>query len=181
MQHTEGEEGNGPDDEVRADAGHESASFCFDGFLLGEGRQHRHEHLGVRAAGIDVFLFEVEIRLIQRRSDVLDNKSAWHCERPKAGAKGIRVSHWHIRDDPKPLFKSLSSPCQLITFQRAERLRSVKGNRLTGVFRSIWAQAFSFHPATGIFRSIRAQAFPSGRRYFSLYLAAKLAKARVLR
>ena len=31
MQHTEGEEENGPDDEVRANAGNESASFCFDG------------------------------------------------------------------------------------------------------------------------------------------------------
>ena len=31
LQHTEGEEENGPDDEVRANAGHESASFCFDG------------------------------------------------------------------------------------------------------------------------------------------------------
>ena len=33
-------------------------------FLLGEGRQHRHEHLGVCAAGIDVFLFEVEINAL---------------------------------------------------------------------------------------------------------------------
>ena len=31
LQHTEGEEENGPDDEVHANAGHESASFCFDG------------------------------------------------------------------------------------------------------------------------------------------------------
>ena len=31
LQHTEGEEENGPDDEVCANAGNESASFCFDG------------------------------------------------------------------------------------------------------------------------------------------------------
>ena len=32
--------------------------------LLGEGRQHRHEHLGVCAAGIDVFLLEVKINAL---------------------------------------------------------------------------------------------------------------------